>query len=97
MRPSLILALCLAAFPARAEITAPLGSPERSAQILQEARRLAGDMLVSMDQAGGMEDKREAVTARLVEACGAMYQRDPDATMTNKLCFDVFWETGLPD
>lgn len=42
-------------------------------------------------------DAKQVVQTRLTQACEAMYRRDPDATITNKLCFDVFWERGLPE
>lgn len=37
------------------------------------------------------------VLLRLQEGCEAMFKRDPDATITNQLCFDLFMDRGLPD
>ena len=49
-------------------------------------------------QLAELKMKREAdVTGRLAEGCTAMYRRDPDATITNDLCFDLFFRIGLPD
>lgn len=42
--------------------------------------------------------RREAAVAqRLGEACERLYKRAPDETIANKLCFDYFLTTGLPD
>ena len=97
MRLPLIAAFCLAGFPALAQVTAPLGSQERTDQIIQEARNLSRNMLAGLAETAEKDAIREPVVARLSEACGNMYRRDPDATITNQLCFDVFWERGLPD
>lgn len=40
--------------------------------------------------------KRE-VYLRLIESCENMYRQEPDETITNKLCFDVFLSNGLPE
>lgn len=67
----------------------------RAARIEEQARsrRVA-------ELAQRIEEERQArereVLDRLNEACTSMYARDADATITNRLCFDVFWETGLP-
>lgn len=42
-------------------------------------------------------ERRADVVERLTEACTRQYRRDADATIMNKLCFDVFMERGLPD
>lgn len=51
---------------------------------------------IEADAAKAKFDRESAVLARLDEGCANMYQRDPDATITNPLCFDVFFRTGLP-
>lgn len=38
-----------------------------------------------------------AVSQRLVEGCRALFKKDPDTTITNKMCYDVFMAIGLPD
>lgn len=97
MRLMLIATLALAAFPAGAQITAPLGSQERTDQILAEAHRLGPNILASLAADAETAAVREPVEARLSAACDTMYRRDPDATITNKLCYDVFLDRGLPD
>ena len=42
-------------------------------------------------------ERHLAVAARLYEACANLYRLNPDSTISNKMCFDVFWERGLPD
>lgn len=41
--------------------------------------------------------REREVLQRLAVACSHLYKTDPDITITNKLCFDVFFTTGLPD
>ena len=42
-------------------------------------------------------DREFSVAQRLRKGCENMYRRDPDATITNQMCFDLFWRYGLPD
>lgn len=42
-------------------------------------------------------DAAAPVEARLKAACIALYARQPDETITNPLCFQVFMADGLPD
>lgn len=72
MRLILTAAFCLAAFPAVAQITAPLGSQERTDQILQEARNLSRNMMADLAEAAEKDAIREPVAARLSEACDNM-------------------------
>lgn len=58
----------------------------RSAQNAELAKRIQEER----------EAREREVMARLNEACTSMYARDAEATISNKLCFDVFWQTGLP-
>lgn len=97
MRLPLIAAMCVSALPALAQITAPLGSQERTDQIIEEAQGLSASLMASIEEDAAKDAIREPVVARLAQACDTMYRRDPDATITNKLCFDLFWERGLPD
>ncbi|PCH67060.1 MAG: hypothetical protein COC12_12060 [Rhodobacteraceae bacterium] len=41
--------------------------------------------------------KRRAVWLRVSEACGRLYKKRPDETVTNRICLDLFLATGLPD
>ncbi|MBM1816228.1 hypothetical protein [Pseudosulfitobacter pseudonitzschiae] len=38
-----------------------------------------------------------AVLTQLTESCQRLYRQAPDETITNKLCFDIFMNIGLPD
>lgn len=42
-------------------------------------------------------DLQLRVQSRLIEACNNLYQRNPDETLVNKLCYDVFSVIGLPE
>lgn len=42
-------------------------------------------------------NRERTVATRLHEACYNLYSRDPEETITNPLCFDVFWRNGLPE
>lgn len=59
-----------------------------------EARAAAERFRADMERREA--ERHQAVAARLSEACTNLYRRDPDATIANKLCFDVFWAQGLP-
>lgn len=41
--------------------------------------------------------RQRSVQERLSEGCSRMYRRDPDATITNSLCYEVFFNQGLPE
>ncbi len=70
---------------------------EREAAMEAEAEqnRLLEDLRDKAEAA--QAGRREAVASRLQEACTNLYARQPDETITNKVCLDVFWEIGLPD
>lgn len=68
---------------------------EEAARAKDEAARRAVEIIESADQR--MAEQQLAVTQRLVDGCSAMFDRDPDATITNALCFDVFMKRGLPN
>lgn len=38
----------------------------------------------------------DTVWKRVYEACANLYRSDPDTTVTNQICLNVFLETGLP-
>ena len=40
--------------------------------------------------------RRALVWTRVLEGCLALYSKNPDETVTNRVCLDVFLETGLP-
>jgi hypothetical protein len=49
-------------------------------------------------QIAKMKEARElVVNQRLVEGCRAMFKKEPDQTITNKMCYDVFMIVGLPN
>lgn len=67
-----------------------------------EEREAAKDRERQLEEARSEQAKRQAerkqqAYRRLVEGCENMYRREPDETITNKLCFDIFTVTGLPD
>ena len=105
MRLPLAILLCLAAAPvlagqaeddaARLGITAPLGSQERSDQITRAAQDFAANFAAKMN--AGTAERQDAVLSRVSEACANMYRRNPDATVINAVCLDVFLADGLPD
>lgn len=37
------------------------------------------------------------VRSRLAKACARLYAANPDGTITNPLCYEVFLTNGLPD
>jgi hypothetical protein len=43
------------------------------------------------------EATRQIVVTEMVEACKRLYKDAPDETLTNRVCFDVFLEIGLPE
>lgn len=65
------------------------------------------NMLLPVDEAALQERFIEAkaqklvressVRSRLAQACSALYETEPDRTITNRLCFEQFMQTGLPD
>jgi len=65
---------------------------QRQIRIAEEAARQA-----ERDEKARREAKRAAVTVRLIDACTELYRTHPDETITNKLCFDVFLQIGLPE
>lgn len=69
---------------------------ERQAKLdAEEAAAVAAEFRLAAE---AEKSKRQFdVLLRLQEGCEAMFKRDPDATITNKLCFDVFMDRGLPD
>lgn len=68
---------------------------EAATRAKDEAARRAADIIEAADQR--MAEQQLAVTQRLVDGCAAMFDRDPDQTITNALCFDVFMKRGLPN
>lgn len=40
--------------------------------------------------------RRSEVWLRAAEACERLYRQEPDETITNRVCLDVFLATGLP-
>lgn len=70
---------------------------EEAAEAAAEAERQERINRLMAEAAQRAAERERAVSERLALACKNMFRRDPDATMTNKLCFDVFWRVGLPD
>lgn len=69
---------------------------ERQAQINAEAAEAAATEFRLAAEAE-KSARQFRVIQQLQDSCIAMFRRDPDATITNKLCFDVLMESGLPD
>lgn len=42
-------------------------------------------------------ERRVRVVEQLQDSCTAMFRQDPDEAITNRMCFDLFMEQGLPD
>lgn len=70
---------------------------EKAAEAAAAAERQARTDQMMVEAAQRAAERERAVSERLALACENMFRRDPDATMTNRLCFDVFWRAGLPD
>lgn len=75
----------------KAERTAALAAAKAEEEDKSRTERVQAQ-IASMEA-----ERHQAVAERLSEGCRRMYRRGPDATITNKLCFDLFWERGLPD
>ena len=79
-------------------------SAEMALEAKAEADRLAEEK--KADERSWEEAKRRTRVAkiqreqevfnRLTESCRRLYQKNPDETITNKLCFDLFLSVGLP-
>lgn len=71
---------------------------EEAKRAAEEARRSEEerDAIVS-EVARSRADRTQAVQSRLFQACGRLYSDNPDTTITNRLCYDVFMATGLPE
>lgn len=80
-----------------------------AAKALAEAEAKAEEATVAAAEAARKSSEIAAATARakaareaevieqLAASCERLYRRDPDLTIANKLCFDVFFARGLPD
>lgn len=68
---------------------------EDAAKSEAEAKARTEDLLAEMELRA-LEGQGKVVE-RLAEACRNLYQRHPDETITNRLCYDVFLNQGLPD
>lgn len=66
---------------------------QRDAKNKQNAQEIAGTIREIREQ---QRTRELEVYARLGAACDALYKSDPNATITNKLCLEVFLKTGLP-
>lgn len=80
----------------KAEAAAAKAAAEKEAAAAAEKARAELEQ-IRADIERRAAERQQAVVARLSDACDAMFRRDADATITNKLCFDVFWERGLPE
>lgn len=83
IRTSLIIAIAACGTAAFAQTAdKPIDQVRKEFAELMEQRRM---------------DREYEVLLRLKDGCTAMFKRDPDATITNRLCFDLFMDQGLPD
>ena len=92
MRLALIAALMAFAAPAHAddptgEALACAFSPDCVERVEAAHRKVAADAQAASDM----------VRDRLAEACVTLYATEPDRTITNPLCYEVFISQGLPD
>lgn len=77
--------------------------PKSRKEELDRAERLLGGVEPDeierreADAEGLAHERRAAARRRLEEACVAQFHVDPDATIMNQLCFDVFLAKGLPE
>jgi hypothetical protein len=60
-------------------------------EMLQLAQRKA-ELAIEAEK----QQRQEAVWKRVLRACEELYQSDPTSAVTNRICLDVFLETGLP-
>ena len=72
----------------------------------REEERAKRESIIAAEKAQRLERERirkeaeaakvRAVWQRVTDACVKLYQDDPDGTVTNRICLDVFLQTGLP-
>ena len=43
------------------------------------------------------DDWQDKVRSRRISACKNLYKKDPDTTILNPICYDIFMVTGLPE
>lgn len=86
------------------KLTRRFRTPERATEENLQFARQRAQANVREKQKEQDEEARKAqsereskVVGRLVAACYKLYRIDPDTTIINKQCFDVFLANGLPD
>lgn len=67
-------------------------------RIAEETRR-EDELLREMAEEASRKRRvmEAAVLDQLAQSCARIFQRDPDAAITNKLCYDYFSAVGLPE
>ena len=83
--------LIAATFAASGAVAQPAG------QDVQEliARGEAAQQAIR-DRTAVFQERQERVEARLKEACDSLFLTQPNETITNPLCYEVFVNHGLP-
>ena len=101
MRHALIAALIAVASPVHAydpgQKAADLAAALAESRAAEEAELNALRASVASSMATITAEARKPVQDRLADACVALYATEPDRTITNPLCYEVFISQGLPD
>lgn len=75
---------------ARAEAAAKREAEEMARQ--RELAKIAEQRVLEAEQA----QRKQRVWSKVAEACRKTYAEDPTAALTNRVCIDLFLQTGLP-
>ena len=100
-----VFSIVLNTFAPKAEVAAIIEATKKEAagkadeqKRLQEEfdRKRRETRQAQLAAAAANEAQTLAVWRRVYEACNELYSNDPNATVTNQICLNVFLETGLP-
>lgn len=71
-----------------------LGTPAMAGMTDEEVDAALERTAAHLERARGWRE--DPVRERLAEACRTLYAAQPDETVTNPLCYEVFLAEGLP-
>ena len=83
--------LILAAFATTGAVAQPTGDDTLELIAKGEAAQQT-----IRDRSAAFQERQDDVEARLKQACDNLFRSQPDETITNPLCYDVFVNHGLP-
>lgn len=83
--------LILAVFAASGAVAQPAGHDVQELIARGEAAQQA-----IRARSAVFQERQERVEARLKEACDSLFLTQPNETITNPLCYEVFVNHGLP-